>query len=273
MKKIALVAPGGGMASSWAVGAILALKDYYGLTAETVHTTIASSGSAGTASYMTARQYNYFREIWQQRISGKEFINFLRLGKIMDIDYLIDEVFKKQCPLDVTAIQQSPMELLIPATHAITGEVRYFSNRDKVDHFEVLRAAKAVPIAYGRRVYIGDEPYLDSELGSSLSMNVKKAVSTGADLVIVLDNAREGSHTNIALYGYGWLSPRKLRLVIHGKNRLPVFIHDGPSRIVTVRPSKAVPTGLLDNNENLVRLAINLGFNDVKENVDLQKYV
>jgi predicted patatin/cPLA2 family phospholipase len=51
----------------------------------------------------------------------------------MDIDYLIDIVFKKQDPLNVSNIYNSNIQFFVPATNSKTGEIKYFNNKDNVD--------------------------------------------------------------------------------------------------------------------------------------------
>ena len=102
-KKIALILSGGGMAASYNFGALLALVEKYQFISPDI--VITGSGSAGTASYYIAGQHN--SNIWGDLLSTKKFINFLRFWKIIDIDYLIDEIFKKQDPLQSEKIHQS----------------------------------------------------------------------------------------------------------------------------------------------------------------------
>ena len=93
----------------------------------------APSGG-GTESY----------EKWQLRIHKR----------IIDIDYLIDVVFKRQQPLDVKRLRESGMVFNVGTTSRDTGAVTYFSNKDTVDFFDMLRASKAMPVAYGKSVII-----------------------------------------------------------------------------------------------------------------------
>lgn len=85
---------GGGMKSSFGVGVILALAEKYNITEPFL--LICGSGSAGTGSYYISKQYKSIRNIWTNLVSSKNFINCKRFWKIIDIDYLIDVIFKKK---------------------------------------------------------------------------------------------------------------------------------------------------------------------------------
>src|ERR1051326_2618384 len=108
MEKLAIVTSEGGMKCAYSVGVILALVEKYHLVKPDM--VIGASGSTGTLAYFVAGQYQSIRNIWENLLSNKNFISYLRVRRIMDIDYLIDTVFKKQDILDVNKIKQSRSE-------------------------------------------------------------------------------------------------------------------------------------------------------------------
>jgi len=55
----------------------------------------------------------------------------------MDVDYLVDVVFKQQEPLNIKRIRKSNSRLFISATEYKTGNPKFFTNAD--DIFEALR--------------------------------------------------------------------------------------------------------------------------------------
>jgi predicted patatin/cPLA2 family phospholipase len=186
--KTAIIMSGGGMTCSYGVGAILALIEEYNLTKPDI--VIAGSGNAGTLAYYVAEQYGSIRNIWSNLLSTKKFINLLRIWNVIDIDYLIDEVFRKQDILDVKKIYDSKMIYLIPTTNIETGNVEYFSNKNNDDIFEALRATKAMPILFRHKVCINGGKYCDSYASISVKRNALKAISLGATKIIIIDNDR-----------------------------------------------------------------------------------
>src|SRR3989344_1863601 len=273
MTGVAIVTSSGGMTCAYSVGAILALKDHYGLTPETVDLAIGSSGSTGTLSYMASWQYECFRNIWEELITTSRFINYCRFHKVMDVDYLVDEVFGELDPLDIDAVKRSPMKLLIPVTHAVTGELRYFSNRDNVDHFELLRASKAAPIVYGRKVYLDGEPFIDSALSVSTELNIQRAVQEGARKIIVIDNTVNSWWSRAALYSWSLCVPRGLGRTIRNNCLKTRHTQNSNVRVIRISRNRNLPGSILDNNPDHIRETIDLGYDDVERNLELKRYL
>jgi len=73
------------MACSYSVGSALALAKEYHLTTPDI--VVAGSGSSGTMAYFVSEQYKSIRNIWENLLSTKNFVDLKRFWKIMDIDY------------------------------------------------------------------------------------------------------------------------------------------------------------------------------------------
>lgn len=153
-KKLAIIACGGGMTCSYSASVVCALAKEFKITDPDI--VIASSGSSGTMAYFVAKQYQSIENIWKNLLWTKRFVNWYRFWKIMNIDYLIDEVFKKKDPLNTVNLSFSKINFLVSVTDDTTGKLKYFSNKNKVDFFEVLRASKALAWAYNRGVNINE---------------------------------------------------------------------------------------------------------------------
>ncbi|MCX6756567.1 MAG: hypothetical protein NTW35_00200, partial [Candidatus Nomurabacteria bacterium] len=94
-----IVLTGGGMHCSWSAGFLVGLHDA-GLLPTTI---LAKSGNAGNAVYIATGQSDRIKRIWTEHLSGNRFINFFRFKKIIDIDFLVDEVLTKKEPMDFIA--------------------------------------------------------------------------------------------------------------------------------------------------------------------------
>lgn len=271
-KKFAIVLSGGGMTCSYGAGFLSALVKEYGVTEPDI--VIAGSGGAGTAAYYVAQQYDFMVDIWENRLSNKKFINKWRLKKVLDIDYLIDEVFKKQDQLDIQKIYDSKVKFLISATDTMTGQPMYFANNDrkKADFFEVLRAAKAMPIAYNKKVKIGKSYYFDTHLTSNVELNVQKAIRSGATNVLVIANNNSGIVSRI-VYNT-WLRMRTK----HFKNNYFSFsenlteIYNQNVEFLLIRP-KDLKIGRLTNNQDVLKKTVKRGYDDCKKNKELKKFL
>jgi predicted patatin/cPLA2 family phospholipase len=123
---------------------------------------------------------------------------------VLDIDYLVDTVFKKTFPLDLMGLRSSKVEVVVPAVTYESGEVAYFSSKDaSLDWFEVLRAAKALPLVYNKKIKIGDKHYFDTPASSSWSLHIEKALAMGATHFLIVDlNQYYKSKQMTKLMGY-----------------------------------------------------------------------
>src|SRR3989338_4865023 len=156
-RKIAIVCSGGGMRCAYTGGALIALAREFQMTSPDI--IIASSGSAGMAFYYLTGQYQALKDICVELLSTPQFISFLRFWKIIDIDYLIDEVFQKQRPLRVEALRMT--NYFIPITEVPAGSTRYVSSKDNIEPLELLRATKALPILDRKSVKLHGKNYVD----------------------------------------------------------------------------------------------------------------
>lgn len=261
MPKIAIVTSEGGLSCAYSVGVILGLVKKYKLVQP--YLVVGSSGSTGTLAYFVARQYDSIRHIWEYLLSTKKFVPMRRLHKIMDIDYLIDEIFKKQDRLNSKSVKRSKIKFFISATNAKNGRSVYFSNHGNIDIFEALRASSAIPVAYNKQVKINLKSYIDGAFAAPIYKNVKKAQREGANKIIAVNNVNEGWLAQLSLRIYSLFISRDLGQTIHkylagGWNRLP---HG--RKIFVISPSKKLPTDSLDNNPRHLKQAIKLGFDDV----------
>ncbi|MBI2050827.1 MAG: hypothetical protein HYT31_03395 [Parcubacteria group bacterium] len=210
--KIAVVASGGGMSCGYAAGAMVALAREYGFKEPDF--LIAGSGSTGTFAYYAAKQYDAITRVWTEALAARKFINRLRLWKIIDVDYLIDVIMKQDNPLVLRKVKTSPSELLIAATNADTGGIVYFSDKEREDEeeiFELLRASKAMPIAFGKLIAVDGGRYCDSELSADLRAHIREAVRRGAERIIAINNSVPRLEASLAMGAWLRLRPAASR--------------------------------------------------------------
>ena len=173
--------------------------------------TVASSGNAGNSFYFATRQYEFLKQSWTELLSTPKFISFARPWRVMNIDYLIDTVFKRQTPLNIEKLLLSRIRSLVPVTNALSGEVKYFSPHE-VDPFELLRATKAIPILFRKKVMLHGKEYLDGEMGPTLEDHIARAHSEGATRILVIDDSsKHGKVGALAMRVFAHLSPQGLR--------------------------------------------------------------
>ena len=188
LKKTAWIFPGGAARAVYTAGNLYALSEL-GIKPNIL---IACSGSAPTSICLVTGQKEVIKKVWLESLSTRRFVNFWRFWRIVDVHYLIDEVVRKQNPLDMAALADSPVLTVFPITNTRTGKIEYFSNKDDVDFWQVIKACVSVPICTNafsiKGNKVGDDYYSDSPGTTRFAQHVSKALDLGAEKIIVFDN-------------------------------------------------------------------------------------
>src|SRR3989344_144204 len=104
-----IVGQGGGVTTAYQAGVVLGLNEKFDLGK--LGRVVASSGTAIVYSYLLSNQIAVFESFWIDLLRSRDFISFLKhpTGRgVLNIDFLIDEMAKKKCPLNTTQLKKSP---------------------------------------------------------------------------------------------------------------------------------------------------------------------
>ena len=147
-----------------------------------------SAGSANLSSFIAGqRGRNYlFYTKYGPRKQYASLGNFIRKGSFIDMDYVYDTLSRHdgENPFDYVAMQANPMEFIVVAANALTGEATYFDKRDiRQDEYDVLKASSSIPFIC-KPYFVHGIPYYDGALGDPVP--VEKAFASGCDRVVVL---------------------------------------------------------------------------------------
>ncbi len=269
-KKTAIVLSGGGMQCVYQVGVLQALREKFSLSPDIL---VGSSGSAGTVAYFCSGQYDDIKHIWLDLLSTEMFIAPWRLWKIMDIDYLIDTVFKKTVPLRTRELAQTKIKYFISATDYQTGQIVYFTNGAEQYIFDILRASKAIPVAYNKKICIDGACYIDGYVGTTIEQSAQKAEDAGAEIIIAVDNSTDNSPIRaFFLTVYGYLHPALQKTIKkYLRATRPLYIHTKKKTpVILIKPSKKLPTAhALDNNREKLIQSFHRGYDDACSNAAL----
>ena len=147
-----------------------------------------SAGSANVSAFLAGqrkRNYAFYTE-YPFRRRYMSFENFLFKRSYLDLDYVYGTLSSSdgENPLDYQALCQNPAELVVVASNAVTGEVRYFQKQDmEQDRYDILKASSAIPfVCHPYKVY--DVPYFDGALSDPVP--VKKAFQEGCERVVLI---------------------------------------------------------------------------------------
>jgi predicted patatin/cPLA2 family phospholipase len=193
-------------------------------------------------------------------------VDLRRIKKIIDVDYLIDEIFKKQDSLDEKKIHRFEGELLLSATNAKTGKIKYFSNKTNVNFFEVMRASMAMPLVYGKLISIGGKEFCDTPSSSFVELNILKAIELGAKEILVIDNSHLDYLTKFGFETWLLSQNKEFRKNYHkqaelrNNSQIPKKIE-----ISYLLPSRPLNIGILDNKKRHLRKTFGLGERDARK--------
>ena len=257
----AIVCSGGGMRSAHGAGFLYALATKLGITSPDIM--IGSSGDAGNVMYFSAGQVEGMKRIWTELLSTPKFISPLRFWRVMDIDYLVDTVFKKQERLDTDALGFSAIRWFVSIEDFDTGRTRYVSAQDALDPFEILRATTADPIIFGRKIPIAEKRYIDGELGPILQDHVTQALRQGVKKILVLNHTSPRTTvTRTIMRGYAAHLPHGMRDAIIRDISTNVFAMKAPSAHVIAVAPKNLFAGRLTRNQKKLQMTFDQGVQD-----------
>ena len=181
--RVGLVVQGGGMRGIYSIGVLAALEEMgYGQCFDHI---AGSSAGAMNGAYFITGQANYAVQTYINYLSQKAFVNPLRFTKIVDIDYLVDQIGKKDRPLDMQKLEKAETELHISLTEYVSGEPHFVTNKTPgIDLWEAFRASAAMPILYNKPVKVGERLFVDGSLTARLP--VKRAIECGCSYIVVI---------------------------------------------------------------------------------------
>lgn len=264
--KIGIVLSGGGMRCAYSGGVLVALANEYGLRSPGA--IAADSGSVGNSIYYLARQYREIEKIWTDYIASPKFIS--RGGTRMNIDYLVDTIFKKLLPLHTERVDRTKTRYYFSVTDVAGGKLAFVTNDSPYDYLEVMRAAKAVPIIYGKRIRLGGKKYIDGGMSDSIQKLAGQARRTGVSniIAVISDSPARPMVAKIALKLDALFEPVNLRKAIlkHVDSAVGVCPTGMHARIVCMMPSHPLPVDEVTNDRAKLIATFKLGYDDAVRN-------
>jgi predicted patatin/cPLA2 family phospholipase len=183
-RKLALLVEGGGMRGVCSAGGLVAL-DALGFR-NSFDAIYATSAGAMNVAYMLAGQAVFGIQIYYKEINNRKFIDFRRLRKVVDIDYLFDRVVTQVRRLDTDKVLQSPSDFYVALIDKDSAESVVLRTKDCPGEILALfKATTALPVVYNKPVQIGSRQYIDGGLGSPVPL--LHAIQAGCtDLLVFL---------------------------------------------------------------------------------------
>jgi predicted patatin/cPLA2 family phospholipase len=271
----ALIVEGGAMRGAWAAGVLAFLYEQGRRQYDFVY---AASSGACSAAYFVAGMYEPGLNIWRElacKVVRKS--NLLRRKPIIDLAYLVDQVFRRHVPLSVEALQKAPARFFIVLTDCHTGEPVYFlACDDRV--FAALRATSTMPLATRGHDYVDGHPFADG--GVSDPIPIQRALRDGAnDITVVLTHNQRFrlkrlprwlgrfAYPTFPKVAQAWTAGQCLKY-----NAALDLIKQPPAgiRLRVFRPIRPLPVGALTIAQKRIEAALALGHEEALEQAKLE---
>lgn len=184
-KRLGLVIEGGGMRGSTTAGGALALA-HLGLSG-LFDDVYATSAGVMNAAYYLSRQEDIGISIYFDDLASRSFYSPWRFWKVLDVDYVMEDIVKGSKRLDLDRLRKSPSGLHVALLDRATGESFVVNTHlAKESIYSVLHAALSVPVLYNRAVMVDGRPCMDGGLG--IPFPLRHAIADGCTDILVLQS-------------------------------------------------------------------------------------
>lgn len=147
-----------------------------------------SAGSANLASFIAKqprRNYKFYTE-FALRPEYMGMGNFIKKKSFVGLDYVYSTLSNSdgESPLDYETFYKNPMDFLVVATEACSGNVHYFTKENlRQDNYDIFKASSSIPFVCPPYI-INKQPYYDGALADPIPM--EKAFEMGCNKVVLI---------------------------------------------------------------------------------------
>lgn len=265
--QVAIITSGGGMKCAYSAGVLLALAEEVKYAKPDIF--VAASGSVASMFYFLAEQYEDIRRTWTRYLPSSAAVRYFPIPAI-NLDYIIDTLFRVNVPLDEKRLAQSPTRWSVPVMDTKTGETRFIRSDTWFEPYAVMRAAKALPMLYSGHARLGGKVYMDGDISADICDLLMEAASLGAKKIICITNPKQRTQLEralIILNAYGSrpvLRKALLRVLIPERNFcLPTDIE-----VLSITPEYLLPAGLFTRGRREIVETFNMGYDDLAGRAD-----
>ncbi|HEX5774641.1 MAG TPA: patatin-like phospholipase family protein [Candidatus Paceibacterota bacterium] len=264
MKKsqVAIITSGGGMKCAYSAGVLLALAEQ--VKYEKPDIFVAASGSVASMFYFLAGQYEDIRRTWTRYLPSASVVRYFPFPTI-NLDYIIDTLFRVNVPLDEARLAASPTKWSVPVMDTATGDTAFIRNDTWFEPYAVMRAAKALPLLYNGHARLGGKEYMDGDISADICDLLMEAAALGAKRIICITNPKQRTQLErmlIILNAYGSrpvLRKALLRVLIPERN----FCLPQDIEVLSITPEYLLPAGLFTRGRREIVETFNMGYDDL----------
>jgi predicted patatin/cPLA2 family phospholipase len=280
-RRLALAIEGGSSRGTYSSGMVLAL-DELGATPAFDAVYGSSAGALNGAWLLCGRSQTGVRTWWNPTVMRRIInpLHTLRGRAVIDLEYLVHQVYSVLEPMDFPAILANPVSFHPLATDADTGEsTDLYPFIDDVDAIKTaLAASSCMPVLAGPPIAMGGRRFVDAGVAEPLPF--RTALAQGATDVLVLRTRREDEIPVPPPRVQDVVVPRFLRRQAPGtitawREQYERDLEDErllreDPRLVSVRPPAGSPdVGALERDPAVLRRAVELGLEAVYAALEL----
>jgi predicted patatin/cPLA2 family phospholipase len=190
---LAVAIEGGGMRGIVSAGMAAAVETL-GLR-DTIDRVYGSSAGSLNGAFLISGQALWGCSVFYKDLVGRQFLNYARLltksKPVVDMEYVIYDLYVKQRPLDYVSIASSDIEYHCLATNAGTSRIDDLTDLRSVEDVQrALLASTRIPLLAGPPVEFRGQRYLDATLTESIPLET--VLGHGVTHLLVLQSRPYG---------------------------------------------------------------------------------
>ena len=197
-RKLGLVIEGGSVRAASSAGGAVALAQL-GFS-DTFDHVYATSSGVMNAAYFISNQPLTGISVYFENCVSRRFVNPLRFWKIIDADYIFDEVAVEEKPLNTSKIFESPSQFHVAVIDRADGQGFLIDTKaSSTPMLQCLKASAAIPVFYNRSVEVDGRKCIDG--GLRIPFPLKQAIEHGCtDILVLLTRPADYSSQPSSLY-------------------------------------------------------------------------
>ena len=283
---LGLVLEGGAMRAGFVAGALMALMDK---NLGDFDAAAAVSASVPTLAYFASGQRAEMEKVWRDELTSPKLVcyhNFPAASfalstnrPVLNIDYLVYNVFQERYPLDVTALLANKMVCRFTAATVPNGEEAFLIPEGN-DIYHLFKACMAVPGCYPTTVSMNGCQYVDG--GTVNPLPLQGLLDNGVSRVLAVlskpmdcENEPPNFLERTLFWRYfkkhDWMLEKLWEAAQNYNSQVSLLeqmTQEKPSRALIICPDKMPPVKFVTLDNKKINRTIDLGYRKVEEYED-----
>jgi len=272
------------MRAGFVAGAVMALMDK-GLNNFT--SALAVSASVPTLAYFASEQREEIEKVWRLELNTPKLVRYKNIPAaslilsprrpILDIDYLVYEVFREKYPINIPKLLNSRTSCFFAVTEIPKGELKFFSP-GQGNIYDIFKAALAVPGCYPDSVTVNGNKYVDGGTISPLPVNECSKMRNMRKIVAILSQPVDCEKDPPSLleralfwryfHRHEWMLKMLWKAAdCYNENILLLesLAKQSPPRAFIVCPDTMPPANFITRDRKKINKSIDLGYRKVEK--------